>query len=485
LFEEEAMIDVKKSVTRCVRLYIALMCLVGAFAWFSESLYGEEDESPPLELKKPEPVTHKVTSQAEIKVLRRLGDILLKADEHKMAAACYYAFLEKNPADYQAIYNLACAHALMKQIDEALYWLQEAARLGLLDTDWAKKDTDLEEVRKDTRFDKIIIYGEKRREATKDNRAKPYNVIYGPPEKPKEGVKFPVIVWLHGRGSNPDLVVEDLKKMTERYGVVIVSPAGPGIFGPGSFNWDPGFDKSLERIEEALNEAEKKYPIDRNRLITSGFSQGASVSMEVFMRYPERVLGSIVFCPLGLPVPSAEKIPDGVKDKIMLVAWEGTEKPMRDRFQDAFREKGGLCVVHSVYGMGHTLPPDYANYFESWFLLILESARKPLQEELQKANATFAAVLPESMQITKAEVGELEGKKCLILQASAKEEKAEPVVTLCLWPLSASEECPYHKSGTHNFILLGKTGAYEVYYSGPEGDLKDRIMKGFSVKKPN
>jgi len=252
------MIDVKKSVTRCVRLYIALMCLVGAFAWFSESLYGEEDESPPLELKKPEPVTHKVTSQAEIKVLRRLGDILLKADEHKMAAACYYAFLEKNPADYQAIYNLACAHALMKQIDEALYWLQEAARLGLLDTDWAKKDTDLEEVRKDTRFDKIIIYGEKRREATKDNRAKPYNVIYGPPEKPKEGVKFPVIVWLHGRGSNPDLVVEDLKKMTERYGVVIVSPAGPGIFGPGSFNWDPGFDKSLARIFHRWGGLEEK-----------------------------------------------------------------------------------------------------------------------------------------------------------------------------------------------------------------------------------
>jgi len=53
-------------------------------------------------------------------------------------------------------YNLACSYSLLGLIDEAYVALKKAIWLGYDDLSHIKKDPDLENLRKDVRFDSLL-----------------------------------------------------------------------------------------------------------------------------------------------------------------------------------------------------------------------------------------------------------------------------------------------------------------------------------------
>lgn len=60
------------------------------------------------------------------------------------------------PVDATARYNLACRYALLKQPDLALVTLRKAMELGYRDFRYMEEDRDLESIRKDPRFRKLL-----------------------------------------------------------------------------------------------------------------------------------------------------------------------------------------------------------------------------------------------------------------------------------------------------------------------------------------
>jgi tetratricopeptide (TPR) repeat protein len=60
------------------------------------------------------------------------------------------------PADPTAHYNLACRYALLKQPDLALATLRKAIELGYRDFRYMDEDHDLDSIRKDPRFRKLV-----------------------------------------------------------------------------------------------------------------------------------------------------------------------------------------------------------------------------------------------------------------------------------------------------------------------------------------
>ena len=60
------------------------------------------------------------------------------------------------PADPTAHYNLACRYALLKQPDLALVTLRKAVELGYRDFRYMQEDHDLDSIRKDPRFRKLM-----------------------------------------------------------------------------------------------------------------------------------------------------------------------------------------------------------------------------------------------------------------------------------------------------------------------------------------
>ena len=60
------------------------------------------------------------------------------------------------PTDPTAHYNLACRYALLKQRDKALSTLRKAVELGYRDFAFMQEDHDLDSIRKDPRFRKLM-----------------------------------------------------------------------------------------------------------------------------------------------------------------------------------------------------------------------------------------------------------------------------------------------------------------------------------------
>jgi Flp pilus assembly protein TadD len=60
------------------------------------------------------------------------------------------------PTDPTAHYNLACRYALLKQRDKAITALRKAVELGYRDFEFIKEDQDLDSIRKDPRFRKLL-----------------------------------------------------------------------------------------------------------------------------------------------------------------------------------------------------------------------------------------------------------------------------------------------------------------------------------------
>lgn len=70
--------------------------------------------------------------------------------------------IQMRPGDALAHYNLACSYALLDQSELALGTLRKALELGYRDFRFIHQDHDLDSVRKDPRFRKLIREFEKR-----------------------------------------------------------------------------------------------------------------------------------------------------------------------------------------------------------------------------------------------------------------------------------------------------------------------------------
>jgi tetratricopeptide (TPR) repeat protein len=64
--------------------------------------------------------------------------------------------IQLRPVDALAHYNLACSYALLKQPELALTTLRKALELGYHDFRFIKQDRDLDSIRKDPRFRRLL-----------------------------------------------------------------------------------------------------------------------------------------------------------------------------------------------------------------------------------------------------------------------------------------------------------------------------------------
>ncbi len=66
------------------------------------------------------------------------------------------------PQDSLVFYNLACSFSLLNMIDESLKSLQKSIQLGYNDLNHLVKDKDLESIRSDQRFSRMVALVKKR-----------------------------------------------------------------------------------------------------------------------------------------------------------------------------------------------------------------------------------------------------------------------------------------------------------------------------------
>lgn len=85
-----------------------------------------------------------------------LGDAYTKRGLYEKGLAVDLKLADLVPVDPTVHYNLACSYSLLGKIDLALHTLEKAIKLGYSDLKWMNKDPDLDNVRKDTRYQTLI-----------------------------------------------------------------------------------------------------------------------------------------------------------------------------------------------------------------------------------------------------------------------------------------------------------------------------------------
>jgi tetratricopeptide (TPR) repeat protein len=91
-----------------------------------------------------------------VDALNNLGVIHIH-DKNYSAARAFFAKAIRLKSDYvDSYYNLACLHALNGELTQSLSHLKKAVSLDQSVKDWARRDTDLQNLRRVPEFEEII-----------------------------------------------------------------------------------------------------------------------------------------------------------------------------------------------------------------------------------------------------------------------------------------------------------------------------------------
>ena len=110
--------------------------------------------------------------------------------------------------------------------------------------------------------------------------------------------RFPLVVALHGLGSNPQQILRypGLVRLAERHGYIVVAPMGYnttgwyGVQGQRSRSWKPPNmgELSEQDVMNVLELTEKAYRVDPKRVCLMGHSMGGGGTLHLGMKYPGR-----------------------------------------------------------------------------------------------------------------------------------------------------------------------------------------------------
>jgi phospholipase/carboxylesterase len=194
--------------------------------------------------------------------------------------------------------------------------------------------------------------------------------------------KNPLLLLLHGYGSNEEDLFSFATELPDEYYVVSVrapydlQPYGHAWYAihfdadENKFSDDAQAIESRELIIQFVDELIAKYPIDAAQVSLIGFSQGAILSYATALSYPEkisRVVALSGYLNEKIIVDDfASKdiknlklfISHGTVDQVIPVDWARKAQP--------FMEKLGLDVTYKEYPIGHGVAPQNFYDFKNW-----------------------------------------------------------------------------------------------------------------------
>ncbi len=194
--------------------------------------------------------------------------------------------------------------------------------------------------------------------------------------------KNPLLLLLHGYGSNEEDLFSFASELPEEY--FVISARAPYDMGFGSYAWYainfdanenkfsdiPQAQQSRDIIANFIDELIANYPIDSKNVSLIGFSQGTILSYAVALSYPEkiqRVVAMSGYLNLDMVNPNFNtnnfsnlKIfaSHGTVDQVIPVDWARKAAPILSQL--------GVEVLYKEYPVGHGVAPQNFYDFKNW-----------------------------------------------------------------------------------------------------------------------
>ncbi|MDQ3673322.1 MAG: hypothetical protein M3365_02970 [Gemmatimonadota bacterium] len=187
-------------------------------------------------------------------------------------------------------------------------------------------------------------------------------VLYVPDRRGAKG-PGPLVLMLHGAGSNAHDAIQPFRRLADLHGMVLVAPDAR------SGGWDlldGGFGPDVDFIDHALAKAFQLCPINPGRVAIEGFSDGASYALSLGLRNTEVFTHVVAFSPGFMTIPPASGRPrvfvsHGSSD-VILPAVRCSHRIV------ARLERDGYGVTYREFAGGHTVPADVAAEAVAWLL---------------------------------------------------------------------------------------------------------------------
>ncbi|MBE0390541.1 phospholipase/carboxylesterase [Flavobacterium sp. 7E] len=196
--------------------------------------------------------------------------------------------------------------------------------------------------------------------------------------------KNPLLLLLHGYGSNEEDLFSFATELPEEY--YVVSARAPYNMQYGSYAWYAiNFDadenkfsdneqakSSRDLILKFVDELIATYPIDPKNVILTGFSQGAILSYAVALSHPDRISKVVALSGYVNDEIIANNYQNndfsklkifhshGTVDQVIPVDWARKTSP--------FLEKLNINATYKEYPIGHGVSPQNFYDFKSWLL---------------------------------------------------------------------------------------------------------------------
>lgn len=194
--------------------------------------------------------------------------------------------------------------------------------------------------------------------------------------------KNPLLLLLHGYGSNKEDLFSFASELPEEY--YVISVQAPHDLMYGSYAWyainfdadDTKFSdinqakQSRDLIVDFIDELVAKFPIDKENITLIGFSQGAILSYAIALSYPEKVSKIVAmsgYLNTEMAKDNFEKnnfsnlkifASHGTVDQVIPVDWARKTSPVL--------EKLGIKYMYKEYPVGHGVAPQNFYDFRNW-----------------------------------------------------------------------------------------------------------------------
>lgn len=194
--------------------------------------------------------------------------------------------------------------------------------------------------------------------------------------------KNPLLLLLHGYGSNEEDLFSFASELPEEY--FVVSARAPYDMMYGSYAWyainfDADENKfsdidqaitSRDLIANFIDELIENYPIDKGNVSLIGFSQGCILSYAVGLSYPEKVQRIVAMSGYFNEQIAKENFEEndfsnlkifashGTVDQVVPVDWARKAEPTLSKL--------GIDITYKEYPIGHGISPQNFYDFKTW-----------------------------------------------------------------------------------------------------------------------
>ena len=208
------------------------------------------------------------------------------------------------------------------------------------------------------------------------------HAVYYPPTK---AAKYATVVALHGRGTDEN----DLIPLVHSLGLtdaLLISPRAPAPFEfGGGFTWydlsqegvpdAQSFGASLSLLRRFMDEIRAGYPVDPERVILLGFSQGTVMAYSIALLNPAAFFGVAA---LSGYIPQRSGLPPALEDLrgFSIFVSHGTYDqiiPVRLARESAeLLKKAGARLEYREYSMGHEVSEETVRDLSAWVKNLLK-----------------------------------------------------------------------------------------------------------------